>query len=46
VQLPPGETTTITIETAPGVYTYVSDIPGQREAGMVGTLTAVASDTP
>jgi hypothetical protein len=41
VELRPGETTTIEITVPPGNYTFFSDIPGQREAGMVGTMVAV-----
>jgi len=39
VDLGPRETTTMTIDVPPGVYTFVSEIPGQQAAGMVGTLT-------
>lgn len=46
VRLQPGETKTITIEAAPGVYDYFCDVPGHRDAGMIGALTALASDGP
>lgn len=45
VRLQPGETRTITIEAPTGTYEYFSDIPGQRDAGMIGTLTAVSTET-
>lgn len=34
-----GETTTVTINAAPGQYEYYCSVTGHREAGMVGTLT-------
>ena len=34
-----GETTTVTINAAPGTYEYFCTVTGHREAGMVGTLT-------
>lgn len=34
-----GESTTVTINAAPGAYEYYCSVPGHREAGMVGTLT-------
>jgi outer membrane protein assembly factor BamB/plastocyanin len=37
--LAPGATTTVTINASAGSYTYYCNIPGHREAGMVGTLT-------
>jgi plastocyanin/mono/diheme cytochrome c family protein len=36
--VPAGETTTVTINAAPGTYEYYCAIPGHKEAGMVGTL--------
>lgn len=33
-----GETATVTINAAPGTYTFYCSIPGHKEAGMVGTL--------
>jgi plastocyanin len=35
----PGESHDITINAPPGVYEYYCNVPGHREAGMVGTLT-------
>ena len=35
----PGESATVTVNLAPGTYTYYCNIPGHRAAGMVGTLT-------
>jgi uncharacterized cupredoxin-like copper-binding protein/mono/diheme cytochrome c family protein len=35
----PGETVEITINAPPGTYQYYCDVPGHKEAGMVGTLT-------
>lgn len=39
LEMAAGEVRGITFTLPPGVYTYYSDLPGQREAGMVGTLT-------
>ncbi len=36
--VPGGESTEVTINGEPGDYEYYCDIPGHREAGMVGTL--------
>ena len=46
VYLVPGETTTVMVDAPPGTYEFVSDIPGQRAAGMVGTLTIGEVATP
>jgi plastocyanin len=35
----PGQTTSFTVSLAPGKYTYVCDVSGHIEAGMIGTLT-------
>jgi uncharacterized cupredoxin-like copper-binding protein len=35
----PGESHDVTINAPPGVYEYYCNVPGHREAGMVGTLT-------
>jgi len=40
-QLPGGGTATVTINLPPGTYTYICDVPGHKELGMVGTLTVV-----
>ncbi len=45
-QLRPGETKTITLRASAGTYEYFSDIPGQRDAGMVGKMTVVSEDVP
>lgn len=34
-----GDSTTVTINAAPGTYEYYCTVTGHREAGMVGTLT-------
>ena len=41
VDLPAGETKQVTIpaDTAPGDYEFYCNVPGHKEAGMVGTLT-------
>lgn len=33
-----GESTTVTINAAPGTYQYYCSVPGHKEAGMIGTL--------
>jgi uncharacterized cupredoxin-like copper-binding protein len=38
VDQPPGETQTAVINAAPGSYEYYCNVPGHKEAGMVGTL--------
>ncbi|MGD9712591.1 MAG: cupredoxin domain-containing protein, partial [Thermomicrobiales bacterium] len=40
VDLVPGETRTVIINAPAGEYEFYCNIPGHREAGMVGTLTA------
>jgi uncharacterized cupredoxin-like copper-binding protein len=35
----PGKTETVTVKAAPGTYQYYCNVPGHKEAGMVGTLT-------
>jgi len=35
----PGETKTITVKAPAGTYQFYCNVPGHREAGMVGTLT-------
>jgi len=40
-QLPGGGTATVIINLPPGTYTYICDVPGHKELGMVGTLTVV-----
>jgi uncharacterized cupredoxin-like copper-binding protein len=39
VDLPPGETKSVVVNAPPGTYEYYCDVPGHKEAGMVGTLT-------
>jgi uncharacterized cupredoxin-like copper-binding protein/mono/diheme cytochrome c family protein len=38
VDQPPGETQTAAINAPPGTYEYYCNVPGHKEAGMVGTL--------
>lgn len=40
VALPPGETQTVVVNAPPGTYQYYCNVPGHKEAGMVGTLIA------
>lgn len=40
VHVNPGETTTGTATFAAGTYDFYCSIPGHKEAGMVGTITA------
>jgi uncharacterized cupredoxin-like copper-binding protein/mono/diheme cytochrome c family protein len=40
VSLPPGETQTVVVNAPPGSYEYYCNVPGHKEAGMVGTLVA------
>jgi plastocyanin/mono/diheme cytochrome c family protein len=44
VDLAPGETKEVTINAAPGEYEFYCNVPGHREAGMVGTL--IVRDIP
>jgi nitrite reductase (NO-forming) len=37
-EIAPGQTGSVTINAAPGDYQYYCNIPGHKEAGMVGTL--------
>jgi nitrite reductase (NO-forming) len=39
VDLPPGETKEVVVNAPPGTYEYYCNVPGHKEAGMVGTLT-------
>jgi uncharacterized cupredoxin-like copper-binding protein len=41
VALPPGETKSVVINAPPGDYEYYCNVPGHKEAGMVGTLHVV-----
>jgi uncharacterized cupredoxin-like copper-binding protein/mono/diheme cytochrome c family protein len=38
VSLPPGETQQVVINAPPGTYEFYCNVPGHKEAGMVGTL--------
>jgi uncharacterized cupredoxin-like copper-binding protein/uncharacterized protein (DUF305 family) len=40
VDIGPGETKMVTINAPAGAYEYYCNVPGHKEAGMVGTLTA------
>ena len=40
-QLAGGDSKSVTVNLPPGTYTYICDVPGHKEAGMVGTLTVV-----
>ncbi len=40
----PGETTTVVVSAPAGVYEFYSDVPGHRQAGMVGRLTVVTGE--
>ena len=44
VNLSAGVTAETTVNAAAGDYEYYCNVPGHKEAGMVGTLTAVAGD--
>jgi uncharacterized cupredoxin-like copper-binding protein len=39
VDIAPGETKTVTITAPARSYEYYCNVPGHKEAGMVGTLT-------
>jgi uncharacterized cupredoxin-like copper-binding protein len=39
VDIAPGATETVTINAPAGSYEYYCNVPGHKEAGMVGTLT-------
>jgi uncharacterized cupredoxin-like copper-binding protein len=41
VDVAPGESKDVTINTGPGELNYYCDVPGHREAGMEGTITVV-----
>jgi uncharacterized cupredoxin-like copper-binding protein/mono/diheme cytochrome c family protein len=43
VDLMPGETKEITVNAPAGTYDFYCNVPGHREAGMVGTLVAQAA---
>ena len=34
----PGETKEVSVNLPAGTYTFICDVPGHEEAGMVGTL--------
>ncbi|HET7092751.1 MAG TPA: PQQ-dependent sugar dehydrogenase, partial [Thermomicrobiales bacterium] len=40
VDLPPGARETVTIKAPPGRYRFYCNVPGHKDAGMVGTLVA------
>ena len=39
VDLAPGETKNVVVNAAPGTYEFYCNVPGHKQAGMVGTLT-------
>jgi uncharacterized cupredoxin-like copper-binding protein len=39
VDVPPGQTGSVTINAPAGTYQYYCNVPGHKEAGMFGTLT-------
>jgi uncharacterized cupredoxin-like copper-binding protein len=39
LDLAPGETQEVVVNAAPGTYEFYCNVPGHKEAGMVGTLT-------
>jgi glucose/arabinose dehydrogenase/plastocyanin len=39
IDMPPGETQEVVINAPAGTYTFICDVPGHEEAGMVGTIT-------
>jgi uncharacterized cupredoxin-like copper-binding protein len=39
VDLAPGETQTVSVNALAGTYEFSCNVPGHKEAGMVGTLT-------
>jgi len=39
VDVAPGQTRTVTIDAAAGTYQFYCNVPGHKQAGMVGTLT-------
>src|SRR4051794_237701 len=39
VDLPPGEVRQVVFHPPPGTYQFYCDVPGHRQAGMVGVLT-------
>lgn len=46
VDLAPGETNEVVINAPPGTYEFYCNVPGHKEAGMVGTLTVSAEAAP
>jgi uncharacterized cupredoxin-like copper-binding protein len=46
VDLPPGETKEVVINAPAGTYEFYCNVPGHREAGMVGTLTVSEEAAP
>jgi plastocyanin len=40
VDLTPGETTSVTLNAPAGTYEFICNVPGHRELGMVGTISA------
>ena len=46
MDIAPGATEEVVINAPPGEYEYSCNVPGHKEAGMVGTLTAAVAITP
>jgi uncharacterized cupredoxin-like copper-binding protein len=46
VDIAPGATEETVINAAPGTYEFYSNVPGHKEAGMVGTLIVTAAAAP
>jgi plastocyanin len=45
IDAPAGQSVSATVTLDPGTYTFYCSVPGHREAGMEGTITAVAGES-